>query len=280
MIDESYYLPDFYDVVSTGIPGDIEFYLEEAQQVGTPVLEVACGTGRVLIPMAEAGVPVVGMDISHTMLARARHKLGEVEANIRQRVELVEADMRDFSLGRQFGLILIPYRAFQHLLTAEDQRRALLVIHRHLAPGGRLIINLFDPKLASVVERSQATGTAPRFQEEFTHPKSGNRVLLWASGRVDLVDQRLYELWIYEEINDQGRCLQRQTRSLELRWTYRYEMQHLLELCGYRIVSLYGDFDRGSYRHGGEQIWVVEREERGQEEHDGTGSGISPIPNP
>ena len=258
-MDESAYIPDFYDMTSFGVEGDSDFYLEEARGVTPPVLELACGTGRVVIPLAEAGIPVVGLDISPEMLAKARQKIAACPEEVQKRVELVEGDMRDLRLEQQFELILIPYRAFQHLMTPQDQRKALLNIRGHLSPKGHLIINLFDPRISRLVDSLAFTGSAPRLsQDAFVHPVTGNRVLVWSSTKPSLEEQHVSELWTYEELNGNGETLRRQHRTLNLRWTYRYEMEYLFELCGYRVLVLYGDFKRGPFRHGGEQIWVVE----------------------
>lgn len=259
MPEDSYYLADLYDVTSPGVPGDADFYVEEAHRADSPVLELGCGTGRVLLSLAEEGLSAIGLDISHAMLAKAREKINACPGEVQRRISLVEADMRAFHLDRTFELILIPYRAFQHLLRPQDQRRALCCIREHLADDGRLIIDLFDPRLEALAARMGRKASTPIFQQKFEHPHNGHRVLLWTSGRLDLADQQLYELWIYEELDECGKMIRRQYRTLQLRWIYRYEMQYLLELCGYRVMALYGDFERGTFRHGGEQIWVVQK---------------------
>src|SRR5438094_9047331 len=92
----------YYDYVATGVEGDVAFYVEEARSAGSPVLELGCGTGRILIPTAEAGVEVVGLDASPDMLAIARHKLERLPPHLQRRVRLVERDMRHFALDRRF----------------------------------------------------------------------------------------------------------------------------------------------------------------------------------
>ncbi len=163
--------------------------------------------------------------------------------------------MRDFSLGPRFGLAVIPYRAFLCLLTTEDQRKALACIREHLTDDGRLILNIFDPRLDMVARRSEPLSK----RDEFAHPETGNRVVYWTSCERDAERQILEETWIFEEINAAGTALSRTHGRLVLRWIYRYEMQHLLELCGYKIEALYGDFERGPFRHGGEQVWVASK---------------------
>src|SRR5713226_6914921 len=107
----------YYDGASTGLPGDVEFYVEEARKAGSPVLEIGCGTGRILLPIAEAGISIVGLDLAPPMLDIARQKVARLPAETQARIGLLEGDMRDFALKRRFNLVLIPYRAFLHLLT-------------------------------------------------------------------------------------------------------------------------------------------------------------------
>ncbi|HEY6091913.1 MAG TPA: class I SAM-dependent methyltransferase, partial [Gemmatimonadales bacterium] len=151
MSDSTYdAIPDFgllYDSVPLyAARPDVDFYVEEAKAAGGPALEIGCGTGRILIPTARAGVTITGLDGSTEMLARARAKLAAEPAPVRQRATLVQADMRDFELGARFALITAPFRVVQHLITAEDQQRFLAAVRRHLAPGGRLVFDVFNPR--------------------------------------------------------------------------------------------------------------------------------------
>src|SRR5215831_19480122 len=122
--------------------GDAAFYRGLAQESGGPVLELACGTGRVLLPIAALGMSCVGVDASPAMLAALRAK------NPPPNLELVEGRMESFDLGdRRFRLITCPFRAFQHLLDVPAQLAALANVRRHLAPGGTFVLDVFDPNL-------------------------------------------------------------------------------------------------------------------------------------
>src|SRR5215468_967154 len=130
---------------------DVLLFVAEAERSGGPVLEIGCGTGRVLVPTARAGIEIVGLDLSEHMLERCRANLASEPEDVRSRVELVRGDMRTFDLGRKFRLATIPFRPFQHLTTVEDQLSSLRSIHNALADGGRLILDIFNPKLESLV---------------------------------------------------------------------------------------------------------------------------------
>ncbi len=247
----------FYDHYAGGLEGDVPFYVEEARRAGSPVLELGCGTGRILIPIAEAGIDIVGLDLSPAMLALAQAKVAALPAETQRRIELVQGDMRDFSLGRRFQLIAIPYRAFLHLMTPEDERRALTCIREHLADDGRLVLNIFDPRLDIIAAHFGSLGSALKTVSEFDHPESGHHVVVWDTRQYDPGQQTIQQYFVFEEMDDEGRVVGKTYVPLTLRYLYRYEMQYLLELCGYRVEALYGDFDRGPFRYGGEQVWVA-----------------------
>jgi SAM-dependent methyltransferase len=246
-----------YDCYSPGLEGEADFYVQQARETGGPVLELGCGTGRILIPVAEAGLRAVGLDRASAMLAIARRKISRCAADVRERLEIVEGDMRDFSLERQFKLIAIPYRAFLHMLTPEDQRRTLHCIRAHLADDGRFVFNVFDPSLEIIAGHFGPLGPAQKKVSEFAHPETGQRVVVWDTRRYDLARQTIDEYFIFEELDDSGLVISKRYSRLELRWVYRFEMQYLLELCGFRIEALYGDFQRGPFHHGGEQVWIA-----------------------
>jgi ubiquinone/menaquinone biosynthesis C-methylase UbiE len=247
----------YYDYYLHGLEGDVEFYIDEAKSAGSPVMELGCGTGRILIPVAKAGIEIVGLDSAPAMLGIARRKVAKLSAEVQNRIELIEGDMSDFSLGRRFNLIMVPYRAFMHLLTSEDQRRALQCIRDHLAKDGLLVFNIFDPKLEIITQFSSHLGSALLKGPEFINRETGCRVVQWITRRYDRERQTLEQDNIFEEIDDNDRVVSRTYRPLRLRYSFRYEMEYLLEICGFRAEALYGDFKRGPFCAGVEQIWLA-----------------------
>ncbi|HEY8489913.1 MAG TPA: class I SAM-dependent methyltransferase [Dehalococcoidia bacterium] len=143
-----------YDREERGVPGDVAFYVGLARRAEPPVLELGCGTGRVTVAIARAGVPAVGLDLSEPMLRRARRRAAGV-----RNVRWVLGDMREFRLPERFGLVVVPHRSFQHLLTAGDLLATLQRVHQHLRPGGRLAFNLFNPELPILSGGPPARGT-------------------------------------------------------------------------------------------------------------------------
>lgn len=248
----------FYDHVATGVIGDVAFYVAEAVASGSPVLELGCGTGRILLPVAEAGVDVVGVDASADMLAIAREKLAASRPDVQRRARLMHGDMRDFELGQSFPLATIPYRAFLHNLSVDDQLRTLTRVRRHLADDGRLILNVFDP---SVKKLAAGRWSMPADRHrEFRHPRTGNRVTIREDFRYDLERQRVQGAFVYDEVDATGRVLGTTRAPLTLRYVFRYEMEHLLGRAGFAVEALFGNFDRAEFRAGGEQVWIARRQ--------------------
>jgi SAM-dependent methyltransferase len=247
-----------YDAQHDSIPGgdDVSFFRDLAARAGGPVLELGCGTGRVAIPLAEAGFDVVGLDRSAPMLAVADRRRRALPADVRRRLRFVEGDMTDFGLGRRFGLIIAAFRVFMALPDEQSQRTALAAIRRHLRPGGLLSIDIFDPRLELLTPepRSQTE------RREFRHPTTGNTVIASVLSRVnDPLSQRLTMRWRFAEEGPDGSVVREEFEELVLRWTYRHEMRHLLELSGFEVVSEFSDFSGAPPAYAAEQIWVARR---------------------
>lgn len=253
---------DIYDSVYSYLREDIPFYVEEARHAGSPVLELGCGTGRVSIPIAQAGIDIVGLDSSTAMLDVARGKLHRLQGRGGS-VTLVKADMRDFSpendadshlLDKKFNLTIIPFRGFLSLLTVEDQMRTLRTVSEHLAPGGKLIFNIFVPDLDMLHQE----GDVPYHFRDVTDPDTGERLVVWHQSNYDNHNQIINARTIIEELDEAGVVSRRLYRDFQLRYAHRWEIHHLLRICGYGVVDLYGDFDRSPFDEtSGEMVWVA-----------------------
>ena len=247
-----------YDAQHQQLPGgdDVGFFRDLAERSGGPVLELGCGTGRIAIPLAEAGFDVVGLDRSAPMLARAAERRRSLPPDVRRRLTFVEGDMTDFRLGRRFGLAFAAFRVFMALPDATSQRASLAAIRRHLQPGGLLAIDVFDPKLDLITPE-------PRPQterREFRHPATGTKVVAAVLSRVnDPLNQRLTQQWRFTEEGADGQVIREEFEELTLRWTYRYEMRHLLELSGFEPLAEYSDYAGSPPAYAAEQIWVARR---------------------
>jgi ubiquinone/menaquinone biosynthesis C-methylase UbiE len=248
-----------YDVAVPLYPGEIDFYLglaKEAEGRGLRTLEPACGTGRVAIPLAREGIRIVGMDNSPAMLARARKKSADLS-----NAEWVEGDMRSFTLGESFGLVMIPAGSFQLLLTTEDQIACLESIGRHLEPGGRLVLALDNQNIVAMSEwLTTKRGTFQRHAaRDHRDPETGREVRSWGSLEYRPSAQRYIASSLREELDEDGRVVERAYgQPMECRYLHRYEAEHLLARCGFAPEALYGDYFRAEYsaRSPG-MIWVA-----------------------
>ena len=209
---------------------------------GGPILELGCGTGRVLVPLARAGFKITGLDLSAGMLERSRARIAGESREVRDRVQLVEADMTTFDLGRRFASIICPFAGFQQLRTVEQQLACLERCRAHLLPKGRLVLDLPnpDPAPAEYTRDASGEGEATAQVVDWT---DGRRIRWWMT--VIAYDRSLQcnECEVTYEIVSADGGTRRITETISLRYTFRYELEHLLFRAGFRPVALYGDYD-------------------------------------
>lgn len=242
-----------YDWATVWQQEDIPFYVEEARASGGPVLELGCGTGRVTIPIAQAGVEIVGLDNSANMLQVARRKAKSL-GPFPGKLTWVRQEMQRFSLKRRFALVIIPFRGFLSLLNVEEQRRCLETVKAHLAPDGRLIFDAFVPDMDMLTD----DGSTPFHFMDVAHPVNGHRLVIWHQNRFDNHSQVNNARTIMEEVDQTGEVVRRVYRDFQIRYMHRYEAQHLLELCGFRILDILGDFERQPFDEDStEMVWVA-----------------------
>ena len=204
----------------------------------------------------EAGFDVVGLDLNQSMIDVAESQRASHPKPVSDQVRFVRGDMLNFDLGRRFSLIYITFRSFQAMVTPEDQKCCLENIWRHLEPGGRLVVDVFDPRLNMCDPGYKEPGEARCVR----NPASGHEVCIKTLERHnDPVNQRLTELWRFQELDAAGNTVREEYERLVLRWTYRYEMRYLLELCGFEVLAEYSDFQKSPPVYGMEQVWVAQR---------------------
>jgi SAM-dependent methyltransferase len=240
--------------------GDVAFLVRLLKPKDGPVLELGCGTGRVTIALARERFKVTGLDIARPMLARAREKTATEQNTVQRRLRWVEGDMTAFDLGEQFQAVVLMFRSFQMLLTPDDERACLLCAFQHLRPGGRLVVNIFDPLLEGLapgpMEIAGLFGTRGTARDAV----SGNAVDVEVVSHINhTLDQQLEETWRFIERDDDDHVVRVEEEVLRMRWLYRWEMRYLLELCGFEIEAEYSDYTGAPPAYGKEQIWVARR---------------------
>ncbi len=236
------------------ISGDVTFYLDCAARFGGPVLELGVGTGRIAWALAEADHHVVGVDRSKRMLERAKRKGDDYTDAVRRRVDLIEGDITAFDLDRMFPLVLIPFSAFQHLTTPEQQRACLDCIHRHVGRSSRLILDVFDPILDACVPGA----ASPNPERKAVEPGTGHILRRRTITREnDPLTQTLVEVFHLERWNESGQLLSSDKATHHLRWATRQEMLYLFELTGFEAEAEYSDFSGHEPAYGQRQIWLL-----------------------
>ena len=261
-----------YDLETTGFVADLPYWSALLDQVNpTRVLDLACGTGRITLPVACQGlqenpdVRVVGLDISEPLLARAREKLEATSPAVQRAVSFVHADMRSFHLDERFDLILLGFNSFAYLYNLEEQLACLRAVRQHLAPGGRFAIDLLVPHLG-FLEEAQVGGPV-RLEIDLRSPEPGiSRFLRTATERYDAATQRNDTVYFYEIYHADGRQ-ERFTDDLAWHMYYPRELELLLRLARLRVAERYGSYAREPFnRRSPQYLWVMEAAQEGAEE--------------
>ena len=235
---------EVYDDIYSAFKDDIPFYKKQAKKAGGRVLEVCCGTGRVYLELLREGVDACGIDISPRMLSRLKAKAKA--SGLRPRVFL--ADMKSFSLHRKFVLVIVPFRAFLHNLTSEDQIAALRCFRRHLAPGGRLILNMFMPSAHFIVKNYGKT--IPTVIDRKRRMVSFDESYF--------VDEPNQVIAVRGVLKKGAKTAARWNFRLAL--IYKKEFELLLRLAGFSKWKVYGGFKKEELVSSKqEMVWIIER---------------------
>ena len=221
------------------------------ERVQTPILEVGCGTGRLLLPLGQAGHKLTGLDLSEVALGAAQAKIEA--AGLTDQITLQQGDMRSMDLAEKaFGLAFIPLNTFMHCHTLEDQLAALQAIHHHLQPAGQLIIDLFQPNPALLAE---ADGRL-YFEQTLIDDLTDHTIQWYWRHEVDLGQQMRHLIYILDEIDQDG-LVRRVQIPFSLRFIYRFEIELLLRAAGFSLKTLYGDYDLTPFDSHSPRIIVV-----------------------
>ncbi|MEZ4661597.1 MAG: class I SAM-dependent methyltransferase [Caldilineaceae bacterium] len=238
----------FYDLDYREYDDDLPLVMALAREVEGPLLELGCGTGRALAPLAAAGHRVTGIDVSPALLDVARQKLkrGGHAAN----VTLHEADMRDFDLPhKDFGFAFCMSNTFMHCASQDEQLNVLQAAYDHLRPGGLLLIDLFNPDVARLVQVDGLTELA----DMWVDPETGAQCTKWSVRSLNLAEQLQETLFIYEEIFADGR-VQKTLCPFTLRYLWLGEGTLMLEMAGFELLEVWGDFEQNPYVDGSERL--------------------------
>ena len=230
---------------------DLPFYLELAEQSRGPILEIACGTGRVLIPIARRGIEIHGVDNSLPMLEILKSNLAGEPQDVRGRVTLHEGDMRDFRLGAQFPLVIIPFRPMQHMHTVEDQVSALRTAALHLTDTGILAFDVFYPKLELIATRIGEE--VAEMEWIFDSDPATTMRRYFRKDSVDKIAQIFSFTFIYRMFRA-GEMILEETEVFQLSYFTYPHLRALFLLAGLEVVEEYGSFARTPLDNSAEQM--------------------------
>jgi len=226
---------DAYDLVCGDMPYGLEFYVTLAREANGPVLDVACGTGRILLPCLQAGIDIEGLDLFESMLNRLRTKAAECGLSPR----LHRSDMSDFSLPRRYALVMIPFNAFIHNMTQKAQISCLRRCREHLFSGGELAFDTFFPSL-EIISAPQNTRV---LEGEIPHPRTGLPMRMYDTRTFDRVAQTQHSINEIELLAADGSVQTTHRSEIRSRYVYKHEMELLLRVAGFARWEIHGDFD-------------------------------------
>ena len=239
-----YYDADFRDILD-----DLPLYRELGRRSGGPLLELMCGTGRVLLPLAEEGFQITGVDIAPAMLALARDQV--VTQSLEDRVTLIEGDVRSVALPeKHFPLAFVAINSFMHLEDVRDQLAVLENTRKALTRKGTLVLDLFNPDPTQIAREDN------RLMFDREYELDGNLVQKFVAIDSDMASQISAVTYLYDETAPDGR-MARRTMRFTMRWFYRYELEHLLARAGFHVRGVYGSYDLDEYTTSSPRLIVL-----------------------
>ena len=248
----------YYDLLHRTLTEDVGFILTLAGRTGGPILELGCGTGRLLVPLARAGYTVTGLDNSRAMLSRAQRRLSAEPAAVRRRIHLIAADVTTFALAPEhFTLALVPYNPRLHLdpATAVAACRA---IARHLTPNARLFLDLPNPHLLAQTPDDRFLTLEATLNE----PETGDQILVLAANRLEEIAQQLHITWIYDVSPAAGGAVHRTVVEVTYHYYFLHQLELLLEETGFSLEAVYGGYNHTPFSEESERLLLLGRKRR------------------
>jgi SAM-dependent methyltransferase len=232
----------YYDLLHSQLTADIEFVADLAQEATGPVLELGCGTARLLLPLARLGHEAIGVDASEAMLAIARAKLADEGAAVRTRVSLHQGDISQVDLDGRFGLVVIAYNTLMHLAPVA-LASCLANVRRRLAPGAALFIDVDNP--AAVHDPGQ--DGLLLLERTVYDEERGEIVVLSVSSVGDGEQQTRETIWLVDVSPAGGGPLKRIVATSTLHYYFAHQLGRQLETAGFALLGQYGDYDKQPY---------------------------------
>lgn len=244
------YIADLYDVY---VPAtfDIDFFINETKKAKGEVLELMSGTGRVSIPLIEAGVKLTCVDLSAELNAILEDKLQKAGL----KADVYQMDICELELHKKFDMVIIPFHSFAHITSPNNQKKALARIQQHLVPGGTFICTLGNPNL-----RRRTVDGQLRLFRQYPLPNIQGKLLLWIRESFNDDDNQVVEaMQFYEEYDAKGVLTSKRLLELHFRLSSRKEFEELATEAGFRTKAFYGDYSYSEFNDDSPfMIWVLE----------------------
>ena len=249
-------LAGIYDIWAAADPACVvshDFYVHLCTQTEGIVVELGVGTGRIAVDVARQKKPIIGVDVSLSMLEQCRRKA--VDAGVEDYVELIQSDVSNFSLPQTVHLVVFPFRSIGHLLSLEDKKRTFHRVYDHLAPGGRFV---FDHYIFSEQWARSHDGIPRLMHGQLTTDSGG--LFIWDTYRYDFAAQQMNCFITMERSDNQGRVIEKAHCPLSFSWILPEQVQELALDVGFEVEALYGDFSYASFDASSlEQVWFLRR---------------------
>ncbi|MCU0861006.1 MAG: class I SAM-dependent methyltransferase [Methanomassiliicoccales archaeon] len=249
-LDEYEVMAKYYDVWYEDFTEDIEFYRTLAERAGSPVMELMCGTGRIMIPLADAGFEVTGVDLSSAMLDRLSAKVELIGGRVERNIEIVEGDVRSFRLDKRYRLAIVPFNSFLHLTNRKDQIDALENVSGHLEKDGVMALSVFNPRFDRPENLLRHRGTKVT--------SKGEIISKFEAQTFDMSHMTTTVHFFYD-ISRQDKEFRRVTTTMTLKLMTHHEMLELLDHCGFAVQATYGDYSFSPFRKSSELMAFVAR---------------------
>jgi SAM-dependent methyltransferase len=242
----------FYDLDYAGYDDDLQLIQQTAARCGSPILELGCGTGRLLLPLAAEGFSVTGVDASGAMLEVARQKASA--QGVDGRVTVIKQNMRELDLELRYRLAFAAINSFMHMMTTDDQLAALQGIRQHLTSDGVLLLDLFNPHPDRLLDcRGQVV-----LDKILTDPDTGLHWMKFITQTVDLAQQAVHTNLMLDQVSEEGR-VQRTVFAYSLRYIHRVELELLLHRAGFYLEAIYGSYELDEFTGESDKMIAVAR---------------------
>lgn len=249
----------YYDIsLAKGQREEIPYFLDKVRQSGGSVLELACGTGRLSIEFAKAGYKVTSLDNSEGMLQVFKEKLQNQSKEVQERIEIINSPFYKFELSKRYKTIIC-CDAFFHNLSVEEEKKCLKCIKEHMEDNGVFVFNINNPnpKFLNWATSDESSDYKPR--GEYDIPNTSNKLTIEESLDADLLNQIIGTKLRYTVKDENNQIIEQATSSWKSRYLFKYEAIHLLELCGFKVISIDGNYKGQSVSMESQLIFTVKK---------------------